>query len=937
MHLRARSRVHVFLSALLLGAMAMAATPAASAPLPAPAGAADIAGIGGTVRDPGPLAATAPTTAPRRAVPEDRYAMAGGCYTLRSAATGRYVNRTDGSPAAGAAGSSKAAPFRFQATALGRYLLYGTARDFLATTQGAVGKGAEAVGDNSVAAAVDGVAGERITDNANKLARSEGPTTGRGAAIIFDEEPSGLADWVVVQTSPSTFRFSLPSTDGALVATRNGSLDLAPAASAGKAALFRLALAKGCPAYPEVQVNVTGPIARGATPYAQVRGYVDAHLHSMAFEFLGGRARCGRPWHPYGAPYALRGCKEHEIAGGRAAVLENFLANRDPVKGHDTNAGWPSFTDWPKPESLTYEQVYYKWLERAWRGGLRSYVNLLVDNNQLCKVYPYKKHGCNEMDGVRLQYKRIHQFQNYIDAQSGGPGEGWFRIVDDPFEARRVMNAGKLAVIMGIEVSVLFDCGVKFGQPECTKEQVDQRLDEVYAMGVRQMELVNKFDNALSGVTGDSAAFGALVNNANFLETGSYWPMRTCKDPETHAHDKQQYNVHDESGAPEDFSGRDSLVGVLLNEVGGSGRAPLYGPGPHCSELGLSPLGAHLIGRLMDKGMIFDPDHMSAKARDQALDLLEARQYSGVISSHSWADDTIYPRIWKLGGVVTPHAGTSASFVEKWRKQKAWADDRYLFGLGFGSDMNGFSNQGQPRGANAPRPVKYPFTALGGAVVHKQRSGTKTYDFNVDGVAHYGMYADFVEDVRRLGGDAPVADMQRAAEAYLQMWERAAGVGANSCRADVPDLKVSQVQQLRSGMTPEEVLIALGQPAAREEVTFTFCVEGAAATATFGPDGGLVDVKRVRQPTASRPAASAGAAAKGAGTAKAAPPAPRPAGAAAAVKGATGGAARHDHATHAHKEVDTVATASRGDAVRPVVLLLFLALGVVLVLRRRVS
>lgn len=223
---------------------------------------------------------------------------------------------------------------------------------------------------------------------------------------------------------------------------------------------------------------------------------------------------------------------------------------------------------------------------------------------------------------------------------------------------------------MGIEVSVLFDCGVKVGQPDCSKEQIDQRLDEVYDMGVRQMELVNKFDNGLSGVTGDAAQTGVLVNSANFLETGQFWQMRTCEDKDTHAHDKYQHNVHDDSGAPEEFSGRDSLVGVLLSEFGGTGAAPAYGPGPHCSDTGLSPLGAYLIGRMMDKGMIFDPDHMSAKARDQALDILEARQYSGVISSHSWADDTIYPRIWKLGGVVTPHM----RLVSKLRGQVAPAE-----------------------------------------------------------------------------------------------------------------------------------------------------------------------------------------------------------------------------------------------------------------------
>ncbi len=46
---------------------------------------------------------------------------------------------------------------------------------------------------------------------------------------------------------------------------------------------------------------------------------------------------------------------------------------------------------------------------------------------------------------------------------------------------------------------------------------------------MRQMELVNKFDNALSGVAGDNGAIGAAVNAANFLETGSFWDMRHCE------------------------------------------------------------------------------------------------------------------------------------------------------------------------------------------------------------------------------------------------------------------------------------------------------------------------------------------------------------------------------------------------------------------------
>ena len=42
-----------------------------------------------------------------------------------------------------------------------------------------------------------------------------------------------------------------------------------------------------------------------------------------------------------------------------------------------------------------------------------------------------------------------------------------------------------------------------------------------------------------------------------------------------------------------------------------------------------------------------------------------------------------------------------------------------------------------------------------------------------DGVDHYGLYPDWVEDVRKVGGQQVVDDLATGAEAYLQMWQRA--------------------------------------------------------------------------------------------------------------------------------------------------------------------
>ena len=774
----------------------------------------------GAARDIGP--------GPRAETPEDRYAMAGGCYAVRSSSGGYVVTNGDGY-AATASTSEGAEAFHFQATDLGRYLLFDSGESFAAASEGAVGEGAYAATGSQPGAMAGGVALEQTDAAADSAARSPvNEAAGRGASVISDAQPSHLADWEIAEADDGYFSLHLPETGQDLATDSEGTLVLV---DAGAGSPFAFELIDGCATFPEVEVNVEGPVLGGAASHQEVRGFFDAHLHMMAFEFLGGRARCGRPWHAFGVTRALVDCPDHE-PGGHGAVLEQVLSRENPGTPHNTD-GWPTFEGWPTYRSLTHEQIYYRWMERAWRGGLRMFTNLLVDNNQLCKIYPFKRNSCNEMDGVRLQAQRIRELERYIDAQNGGPGEGWFRIVTDPFEARRVINEGKLAVVLGIEVSVPLDCGEILGMPQCELGDVESGLDEVYDLGVRQMELVNKFDNAFSGVAGDAGSTGVVVNQGNKGETGHYWQMDTCDEHAGHAHDKMQMNLHDDGGMPDEFTGRDSLAGAILSLSGTSGVVPIYPQGPHCNIAGLSDLGRAMIKGMVQRGMIFDPDHMSALAQTQALDYIqgsaEIQDLPGepaVISSHGWSNETIYPRIYQLGGVVTPYAGGSRGFADAWRQHREWADPRYPFGFGYGADTNGFGSQGGPRGADAEDPVTYPFTGFGGVTVDRQRSGTRAYDINTDGVAHYGLYPDWIEDLRRLAGDAIVDDLARGPEAYLQMWERAIGIAPDACRPDVADLSSASLKGLRKGMTPAEVLHTLGQPRSRTADAFEYCVEG---------------------------------------------------------------------------------------------------------------
>ncbi len=733
--------------------------------------------------------APAPSASAATATP-DRYDFANGCYAVRSLALDRYIAKGDGGYAASATSAAQAEPFFMEPPELGRYLFYGPAKDFMAAT---------------------------------------------GDGVEVAAEPSQAAEWEVDESGDG---FSITSISGGkpLAANPDGSLALGGSAESAE---FAFEAVEGCSAYPEVEVNAVGEPGGGETPHGEASGLVDAHMHMMAFEFLGGAVHCGKPWHRYGAPYALVDCPDH-AGNGAGAVLENALSGGTRPT-HD-NVGWPTFKDWPKHDSLTHEQSYYKWLERAYMGGLRVFVNLMVDNAQLCEVYPLKSDRpdpCNEMKTVKLEIQRIHQLENYIDAQEGGPGEGWFRIVENPFQARQVINDGKLAVVLGIEVSKLFDCGTFNDQPDpgCDRESIDRQLDEVQDMGISQMELVNKFDNALAGVAGDGGIIGPVVNAANFKETGRFWQLEACTGPEG-AHDHTQDPNAGAIPAQDAIFGGTAIFGVP------SGAAPVYGPGPHCNIRGLTDLGEYLLRGMMKRHMVFDPDHMSVLARNQALAFTGSKDYGGVVSSHSWSTPDAFPEIYKAGGFIAPYAGSSAGFVHAWQDTKPLRDKRYYFGFGYGADANGFGAQGGPRDVSLAPPVTYPFRSFDGSVeLDRQTSGERVYDINMDGVAHYGLYPDWIQDLRMIGGDAIVKDMGRGAEAYLQMWERAEGVGGPGCRSTHARFTAGGLGDVELGAKPEELLVDAGQPDRRLQA-WKWCVDGrennkAEEDAVFS-DGGKV-------------------------------------------------------------------------------------------------
>ncbi|MGN2638455.1 hypothetical protein ACWEKT_19855 [Nocardia takedensis] len=496
-------------------------------------------------------------------------------------------------------------------------------------------------------------------------------------------------------------------------------------------------------------------------------GLIDAHAHLTSAQAFGGALRCGTPFAPGGVAQALRPCDSH-IAPQPGSLLEAIIGETDPTAAD--GQGWPSFTYWPEHNTVLHEQAHESGLERAWRAGLRVVNTLFVANRVICELYLQRMHTCDEMAEIRIQADYIRAMEANIDAEYGGHGRGWFRIATSPAQVRSIAAEGKLAVILGVENSELFGCREIADIAQCTVADVDRGLDELQALGVSNLFPIHKFDNAFGGARFDHGITGAAINIGNLLSTGHWWQARSCEG----AADHEQPLVSDEITRL--LAGGDPAVpaGVVL---------PVYPSGPICNVRGLTDLGRHLITASIARGMVINIDHMSVRAARETLDITQDAGYPGIISAHTWADREIVDRVLDLGGFVASYAyaATDAGdgepdFLSEWRANRSGPHGARVRGYGFGSDVNGLAALAAPRLDATSAPLIYPFTAPNGVVFDRQRLGERTFDLNTDGVAQYGMYADWFADLLGIAGpyrEELEHDLMNGAEAYVTMWESA--------------------------------------------------------------------------------------------------------------------------------------------------------------------
>ncbi len=709
------------------------------------------------------------------------FAVANTCMSI-APQNGRVLVRNGNNDGYDSVAANGANPSKFllRPSDLGKYLLYDEVRGYLTSD------------------------GERLL---RQLALESDLNEVDGELVITDRLQSE-GEWQLMAAANGRFQLKHLASGNYLASDGGvGALD--------DAADIALEEQLGCAEFPELTVDATGDVAMTEFEDGDVYGFVETHAHLFSnMAFGGGGAFHGAPFHPLGVEHALPDCDLNHGEDGRKdfigfafsggltslpellpLILEGQLAEPQ----HSTS-GYPSFTDWPNaPFSSTHQMQYYKWIERAYLSGLRLMVQHVTSNEVLCELVvgaglQPQRMDCADMVAADRIIEETYALERYIDAQSGGPGEGWFRVVMTPAEAREEIRAGNLAVVLGIEVSDLFGCYlVPFDDDEpCTEQDVADRLDEYHALGVRALFPVHKLDNAFSAGDGDRR----LSEIGSFSHTGHFSNFVLCPDEflefpggfDTGGINFSSLNmprdVYD-SPPPFDFSGfAEDPFGTLLPFAGLLGGGPLEGE--YCQNQGLTHLGEFLMTEMMKRGMIIEVDHLPRKGYTRALELLMEYDYPAAGTHGRNFNGLLYA----LGGVSKSNLGRCRNPDVPATMDDGFQERIRLIRInegypaeGFGFDLNGFAGAPGPRfgdrsGCSAPQVdagITYPFTSYAGDVTFEQPVvGERTLDFNTEGMVHLGLVAELIEDVRRDGvTDEELEPLFRSAEGYIRMWERA--------------------------------------------------------------------------------------------------------------------------------------------------------------------
>ncbi|MEL7370978.1 MAG: membrane dipeptidase, partial [Myxococcota bacterium] len=414
----------------------------------------------------------------------------------------------------------------------------------------------------------------------------------------------------------------------------------------------------------------------------------------------------------------------------------------DPHPGQ--TRGYPSFEHWPAADDIKHQQVGLRWLKDAHDNGLNIIVASVVNNQWLSAAAIASGRHNNrmspsDMESIKRQIVSLHELDRATP---------WYTIVRDPWEARRAIEAGQLAVVLAVEASDIMPAG---DGPWL------EQLRDLYHMGVRTVQMAHESNSLFAG-----AAF-----HRDIFEINSRIKAWFDRDIDY------------------------ASAGNGIN-----------------NPSGLTSRGRQMLAEMIRLGMLIDIAHLSLVTQRQIYSEVATRhRYYPLYNSHTriermltdeWRDvlkehvttDETLEFVRRTGGILGLRTGdepmrtydrsgrgatignncdgSTRSFAQFYQ----YAADRGV-NTAFGSDFNGFITQLGPRfGAKACPGALDAVRAQQRAAQGARPGGQPDYwqAFADEGLAHIGLLPGLLTDMRLVGADT--SNIERSAEAFVSMWER---------------------------------------------------------------------------------------------------------------------------------------------------------------------
>jgi hypothetical protein len=159
---------------------------------------------------------------------------------------------------------------------------------------------------------------------------------------------------------------------------------------------------------------------------------------------------------------------------GRQNFIHQFQQSLHANDPPDDAKGYPDFTNWPTWNDLTHQKMWVDWIQRAQWGGLRVMVALAVNNKTLADSASGP--GDGPQDDRASADLQIQETKFFV-----GRHPGFMEIAYSSADVQRIVSQGRLAVILGVEIDDIGDMYLPIGVPatnEGAAAEIDRLYDE---------------------------------------------------------------------------------------------------------------------------------------------------------------------------------------------------------------------------------------------------------------------------------------------------------------------------------------------------------------------------------------------------------------------------------------------------------------------------